>query len=75
MSKFISTRTIALTTSFTTSGGLFSAPRRVSRTRKVLDSTELVHSLYVIKEESSQQHVKNNIQTLIDQIRDQDLDY
>lgn len=75
MKRFITTRSIDLTASFTSFGGLFSTPQKWTRTRRVLDSTELIHSLYVIKEDSSQEHVKSNIQILIDQIRDQDLDY
>lgn len=65
-------RTDALTLSCTATlpGGLFTAPTKQTKEWKVLDTRTLVKTLRVIQDGSTEQHVKNNLQTLIDQIYD-----
>lgn len=54
------------------SGGLFSPPRRHSW--KVLDSRELLWTLRNIKDKAVEEHTRNNLQVLIDQIKQVDPD-
>lgn len=52
-------------------GGLFRPQHR--KTWRVLDSRELLRSLHNIKDMAKEEHTKNNLQTLIDQIDNQGL--
>lgn len=64
--------TIARTLRFTSPGGLFSQPS--TKSWRMLDSRELLRSLHNIKDKAVEEHTKNNIQILIDQIYEMELD-
>lgn len=64
--------TVARTVGVRVSGGLFTPPRR--HAWKVLDSRELLWTLHNIKDKAVEEHTKNNLQILIDQIHGMELD-
>jgi hypothetical protein len=70
----IRTGTVELTATAHLPGGLFRPAQKQSKSWTVLDSRTLVKTLRVIQDGSSEEHVKNNIQTLIDQVYDARLD-
>lgn len=53
-------------------GGLFTPPR--THSWKVLDSRALLQSLHNIRDKAVEEHTRNNLQTLIDQVYGMELD-
>lgn len=66
--RMIATNAVDLTATARDAGGLFRPPSQKSKTWKVLDTRTLVTTLRIIQDGSNEEHVKNNIQTLIDQV-------
>lgn len=64
--------TVARTVGVKIPGGLFTPGRTHSWT--VLDSRELLWTLHNIKDKAVEEHTRNNLQSLIDQIHGMKLD-
>lgn len=64
--------TIARTVGVNVPGTLLRAPSR--HAWKVLDSRELLRSLHNIKDKAVEEHTRNNLQALIDQVYGMELD-
>jgi len=64
----IKTSVHTLTATMTIPAGVFRPGQKKSRSWKVLDTKDLLHSLHCIKDNSQEDHTKNNIKVLIDQI-------
>lgn len=68
MPGHIKTETHTLTATFTDHGGIFRPPSKKSKEWRVIGTKDLLHSLHLIKDTSHEDHTKNNLQILIDQI-------
>lgn len=64
--------TIARNVGVKVPGTLFTAPR--THSWRVLDSRELLRSLHNIKDKAVEEHTRNNLQALIDQVYGMELD-
>jgi len=68
--KMISTEVHTLTASVTSPPGLFRPARKQTKSWRVLGTKDLLKSLLSIKETANEEHVRNNLDILIEQILD-----